>query len=179
MTALADRPLIQKILRLSRWKLNVAEKFGAPLALLAARLYVGHEFWASGMDKIDEGWDVAKDKFDTLFRPEFEKNHIKHWFGTDISFPIPPTALGAFATTYVEIALAVLLIAGFATRAAALGVFLIALNIELFVYPGEEENTYWMLLMAILVTVGPGMASFDAFIRRKLLGNGLCDTSRK
>lgn len=168
----------EKLLKCAAWKLRVTEKFLAPLALLVARLYVGMEFWRSGNDKIDEGWSVAKDKFDTLFKPEFEKNHIKHWLGMDINFPVPSTAVGAFGTTYVEIALGALLMIGLATRCAALGIFVIALNIELFVYPGEEENTYWMLLMAILATVGPGTASLDYFIRRKLLGSGLYGTNK-
>jgi putative oxidoreductase len=178
MTALTDKPLMQKLLKLTAWKLWVLETFLAPLALLAVRLYVGREFWDSGTTKIAEGWDHAKDTFDTLFKPEFEKNHIKHWLGMDISFPVPPTALGAFGTTYVEIALAVLLALGFAGRAAAFGVFVIALNIQVFVYPGDEESIYWMLLMPVLVTLGPGKLSIDYLIRRKLLGNTLCDTKK-
>ena len=172
----ATNTLWQKLLKLSACKLYILENWLAPAALLAARVYVGKEFWDSGTTKIAEGWDHAKDTFDTLFRPEFEKNHIKHWLGMDISFPIPPTAFGAFGTTYVEIALAVLLALGLAGRAAAFGILLIALNIQLFVYPGDEESTYWLILMPLLVTVGPGKASLDYFIRRKLLGNGLCDT---
>ena len=178
MAAITDKPLMQKLLKLAAWKLWVLETFLAPLALLVARLYVGMEFWRSGTTKIAEGWGHAKDTFDTLFKPEFEKNHIKHWLGMDLPFPVPSTAVGAFGTTYVEIALAVLLMAGLAGRAAAFGIFVIALSIELFVYPGEEENTYWMLLMAVLVALGPGKASIDYFIRRKLLGNTLCDIKK-
>ncbi|TAL28632.1 MAG: DoxX family membrane protein [Alphaproteobacteria bacterium] len=178
MAAITEKPLMQKLLRISAWTICILEKYLAPLALLAARLYVGMEFWRSGTTKSAEGWDHAKDFFDEVFRPEFEKNHVKHWLGMDISFPIPNAAFGAFGTTYAEIALAVLLMAGFAGRAAAFGIFMIALTIELFVYPGTDQNLYWMLLMAILVTAGPGTASVDFFIRRKLPGSGLCDTKK-
>ncbi|MEZ0226372.1 MAG: DoxX family protein [Alphaproteobacteria bacterium] len=178
MTALTERPLFQKLLKISAWKIRIFETYLAPLALLATRLYVGMEFWRSGTTKSAEGWDHAKDFFDQIFKPEFEKNHVKHWLGMDISFPVPGAAVGAFGTTYAEIALAVLLMAGLAGRAAAFGIFMISLTIELFVYPGTDQNLYWMLLMAILVTMGPGTASIDYFIRRKLLGNGLCDTKK-
>jgi putative oxidoreductase len=178
MTAITEKPLVQKLLKITAWKICILENFLAPVALLAARLYVGMEFWRSGRVKISEGWEHAKDGFDALFKPEFEKNHIKHWLGMDIAFPVPSTAFGAFGTTYVEIALAVLLMAGLAGRAAAFGIFMMALTIELFVYPDTDQNYYWMLLMAILVTVGPGKISLDYFIRRKLLGTALCDTKK-
>lgn len=178
MTAISEKPLVQKLLKISAWKIRILETYLAPLALLAARLYVGMEFWRSGTAKTAEGWDHAKEFFDQVFKPEFEKNHVKHWLGMDISFPIPNTAFGAFGTTYAEIALAVLLMAGFAGRAAAFGIFMIALTIELFVYPGTDQNLYWMQLMAIIVTLGPGTVSIDFFIRRKLLGTGLCDTKK-
>ncbi len=178
MTALTDKPLVQKLLKLSAWKLWVLETFAAPLALLAARLYVGMEFWNSGREKSAEGWEHAKDTFDALFKPEFEKNHVKHWLGMDISFPVPPTALGAFGTTYVEIALAVLLMLGLAGRGAAFGIFVMAFTIQTFVYPGDEESIYWMVIMPILVCVGPGTLSIDWLIRRKLLKNGLYDTKK-
>jgi putative oxidoreductase len=178
MTALTEKPLFQKLLKISAWKIRILEDYFAPLALLAARLYVGMEFWRSGTSKSAQGWDHAKEFFDEIFKPEFEKNHVKHWLGMDISFPIPSSALGAFGTTYAEIGLAVLLMAGFAGRAAAFGIFVIALTIELFVYPGTDQNLYWMLLMAILVTLGPGKASIDHFIRQKLLENGLYATNK-
>lgn len=176
MTGLTEKPFAQKtpwrkLLTLAAFKIWVLENILAPLALLTARLYVGLEFWRSGTLKNAEGWDHAKDVFKDLFQPEWEKNHVKHWLGMDISFPVPSTAFGAFGTTYVEIALAVLLMAGFAGRFAAFGIFMIALSIKLFVFPDDSsgENDYWMLLMALLVTVGPGMISVDHFIRRKVL----------
>jgi putative oxidoreductase len=174
MTTLPQDSFAQKSLKLTAWTICGLENILAPAALLAARLYVGREFWQSGTTKIAEGWDHAKDTFSTLFLSEWEKNNIKHIFGLDISFPVPGVAFGAFGTTYVEIVLAVLLMAGLAGRAAAFGIFLISVAIEMFVYPGTDENYYWMLLMAILVTVGPGKISIDHFIRRRLLGNGLC-----
>ena len=169
------KDLREKILKIAAWKICVFESILAPVALLAARLYVGMEFWRSGTTKLAEGWDHAKETYTTLFQGEWEAHHVKHWLGVDIPFPVPGPAFGAFGVTYVEIALAALLMAGLAGRAAAFGIFMIALSIELFVFPGELENTYWMLLMAILLTTGPGKISIDHFIRRKLLAGGLCD----
>lgn len=111
-------PFIKKLLSLAACTIDILEKFLQSVALLATRLYVGMEFWNSGTVKNAEGWDHAKSVFVDLFQSEWEKNHVKHWLGTDIPFPVPP---GAFGTTYVEIALAVLLMMGLACRVADLG----------------------------------------------------------
>jgi putative oxidoreductase len=171
MKSLTENPLAQKLLKIAAWKIRALECFALPAAQLAARLYVGMEFWRSGTLKNAEGWDHAKETFVDLFQSEWQKNHVKHWLGMDISFPVPSAGFGAFGTTYVEIILAVLLMAGFAGRFAAAGIFVLALNIKLFVYPDDPsgENDYWMLLMAFLVASGPGVVSVDYFIRRKLL----------
>ncbi|MBI1216657.1 MAG: DoxX family membrane protein [Alphaproteobacteria bacterium] len=162
------KKLYEKILGLAAFKIRLLEKYLSPLALLAARLYVAHVFWISGQDKLAEGFDHAKDTFATLFQPEWEANHIKHIFGKAVSFPVPGEAFGAFGTTYVEIGLAVLLAIGFMGRAAAFGIFMMALAIELCVYPDTPENYYWMLLMALIMARGPGLLSIDYFMRKWL-----------
>jgi putative oxidoreductase len=169
MASYTEIPCGRKASKVAAWMISTLENIVLPIALLSTRLYVGMEFWRSGTVKNAEGWDHAQSVFVDLFQSEWEKNHVKHWLGIDIPFPVPSAAIGAFATTYVEIALSVLLMTGFAGRIAAFGIFVIALAIELFVFPGTDENYYWMLLMSILVAVGPGKMSVDYFGRRMLL----------
>ena len=162
---------MNKFLKIVSFKLRILERWVAPFVLLLVRLYVGQEFWVSGQNKLGEGFSHAKSVFNTLFKDEWESHKTKHWIGLDITFPVPPDWLGGFGVSYAEMILAVLLVVGLAGRAAAFGIFMIALTIELFVYPdtGTPENHYWMLLMAIIVSVGPGKLSLDYFIRKKML----------
>ncbi|MBI1215621.1 MAG: DoxX family membrane protein [Alphaproteobacteria bacterium] len=172
--AAAKMPITEKIMRLAAFKIGLCEKYLSPLALLAARLYVARIFWVSGRDKLAEGFDHAKETFTTLFQPEWEAHHVKHVFGFDISFPVPGAALGGFGVSYAEIGLAVLLALGLGGRIAAFGIFMMALAIELFVYPGTDENYYWMLLMALVMARGPGFFSLDHILRKKLMKTGFC-----
>lgn len=162
------------IMKLAAWKISVLEKYGFPLALLAARLHVGATFWRSGVTKY-ANLDSAVKLFKFEYLPNWEKNHVKDFFGLKIPFPVPPAEFAAYAACYGELVCAVLLIIGLGGRAAALGIFVMALSIELFVYPGTSDHIHWMLLMAVIITAGPGKLSIDWWLRRKLLSNALYD----
>lgn len=165
---------MNKILKIAAWKINVLEKYLFPLALLAARLHVGAIFWRSGVTK-QVNLDAAVKLFKSEYLPAWEKNHIKDFFGLKIPFPVPDAVFGTYAACSMELLCAALLIVGLAGRAAAFGVFMLTLSIELFVYPGTADHLNWMLLMAVIITAGPGKISLDYFIRRKLLKPGLYD----
>lgn len=165
---------MKSILKIAAWKIRMLEKWFFPLALLAARLHVGLAFWRSGMTKYP---DIAHavSLFEDEYIPNWEKNHVKEWLGFKISFPVPSAEFMAYAATYAELGLSALLITGLMARSAAAGIFAMALCIELFVYPGTSDHYHWMLLMAVIMTAGPGKISIDHFVRRKLLKPGLYD----
>ncbi len=161
-------PLVKAVLALGRFEIYTLEKFLAPIALLAIRLYVGHFYWQSGRTKF-ANLTSARDLFKTEYLPNWEHNHIKTLSGIQISFPVPGVEFATIASTTGELVFSALLIIGFAGRAAAFGIFMMTLAIEMFVYPGTDEHYYWMLTMAVILAFGPGKISVDYFIRKKLL----------
>ena len=157
-----------RLTRLALRSTGWLEKFMAPVALLALRLYVAAVFWRSGLTKTANA-DTAKSLFEFEYIPNWEKNSHKHWLGLDIPFPVPSAELAAKLSVIGELSLPVLLILGLGGRLAAAGLFMMALTIELFVYPGMPEQHYWMITMAVIVALGPGTLSLDHLIRRCIL----------
>lgn len=121
------------------------------LPLLAARLYIAKVFFAAGLTKISN-WESTV----SLFAYEY-------------NVPVLPPEIAAYMATAGELTLPILLVLGFFTPLAALGLFVMTMVIELLVYPGTTEHYYWMLILAILVTQGGGRISLDAMMR-KILG---------
>lgn len=159
---------MKRIRHFSTSLLTPLETWLAPLTLLAIRLYVGRFYWQSAQTKT-ANLDLARDLFKTEYLPNWEKNHIKHILGIDISFPVPSLELATLSATMGEIACSAMLILGLGARLGALGIFIMTLAIEMFVYPGTSEHYYWLLTMAVIVAHGPGKFSADHFIRKKLL----------
>lgn len=165
---------MKALLKIAAWKISVLEKYGFPLALLAARLHVGAVFWRSGVTKY-ANLDSAVKLFKTEYLPLWQKNHVKDFFGLKIPFPVPAAEFAAPAACFGELVCAALLIVGLGGRAAAFGIFVMTLCIELFVYPGTADHINWMIIMAVIITAGPGKLSIDWWLRRKLLSNALYD----
>jgi len=164
--------LWKKSLSLAGCKIHLFETYLAPLALLAGRIHIGNIFWKSGMTKWNkEGFgmlDSATQLFEWEYIPNWEKN-AKDFHGFDLSWTVPAPETAAQMATYAELGFPILLILGLGGRIGAFGLFMMALTIELLVYPGTTEHYHWMALLAILFTVGPGKISIDHFIRKHLL----------
>lgn len=120
------------------------------VALLAARLWIAKVFFMSGLTKI-KSWD------NTIMLFEYE-------YGVPVLSP----EIAAYMATAGELALPVLLVLGLFTPFAALGLFVMSLVIELFVYPGTTEHYYWLLLLGVLITHGSGRFGADHWIVRFL-----------
>lgn len=165
-----NHPLLQNLLKFVHYKIDLLENLLAPVTLLAIRLYVGHFYWQSGQTKLASPAS-ARDLFKTEYLPNWEQNHIKDFWGIKIPFPVPGVDFATFASTAGELVFSVLLMAGFAARLGAFGIFMMTLAIEMFVYPGTDEHYYWMLTMAVILAYGPGKISIDHFIRKKVFGS--------
>ena len=113
------------------------------LAIFAARVYLAKVFFLSGLTKINS-WPSTL----ALFNDEY-------------SVPLLSPELAAYLATAGELVLPVLLLLGLCTPVAALGLMLMTLVIELFVYPGTTEHYYWLLLF--LYSLVP-RTSFIVFI---------------
>jgi putative oxidoreductase len=125
-----------------------------PAAALAARIYVGHAFFASGLTKLRD-WDATL----ALFTDEY---HV----------PILPPALAAPLGTGGELVLPVLLVLGLGGRFAALGIFvlnLVAANSLPEIGEGALlQHIFWGSLAAGLAIYGPGAWTLERFVWPRL-----------
>ena len=130
---------------------RLAERIPYSLVALVARLAVASVFWRSGQTKV-EGFLQIKDNTFFLFREEYK-------------VPLLHPDLAAYAATIAEHVFPVLLVVGLASRLSALGLMVMTLVIQLFVYPdGWPEHILWFALLLLIVARGPGALSLDHLI---------------
>ena len=120
-----------------------------PLTNLAARIYVGLDFFRSGLAKIEDFEGTIE-----LFEED--------WIVPFLS-PVP----NAYLATAGELVLPVLLFIGLFTRFAAAGLFVMALVIEIWVFPGTIQHYYWMLILGLLVGQGGHKLSLDHWLLKQ------------
>ncbi|MCJ8349909.1 DoxX family protein [Moritella sp.] len=125
-----------------------------PVALLAARLYVGWAFFSSGLTKLNN-WDS------TLFLFE-EEYHV----------PLLPYELAAYLGTAAEIILPLLLMAGLASRFSALGLFFVnivaVISLEDIAAAAYAQHVLWGTLLLQVVIFSGGRFAFDYMVKRKV-----------
>jgi putative oxidoreductase len=145
--------LKQFFLPISHLYQNVAIKFSLlePVALFAARFYVGWAFFSSGLTKLRD-WDS------TLFL-----------FEEEYQVPILPYELAAYLGTAAEIILPILLITGLASRFAALGLFFVnivaVISLEDIAPVAYAEHILWGVLLAQVVIFSGGRFTIDRWIK--------------
>ena len=128
------------------------------IALLLARLALAGIFWRSYMTKVVEGtWLTIDETQYLIFANEFT------------GLPIP-TDLAVPMTVYAEFAFPILLAVGLFSRMSATALAVMALVIQLFVFPTWAHFFGWDLtvlaLAAIIIVRGPGLISLDALLGR-------------
>lgn len=125
-----------------------------PLAQLAARLYVASVFFRSGLTKLAD-WDITL----ALFQDEY---HV----------PLLPPEVAAVAGTAGELALPVLLVLGLGGRFAAAGLSVVnavaVLSLADIAPAALQQHVFWGSLLLGLLLWGPGRASVDAWLARRL-----------
>jgi putative oxidoreductase len=129
------------------------------LVQLVLRLALAVPFWRSGILKWD-GFLRLNDTAVTLFTDEFRL----HLPGGPYPFPLPTVM--AFLSGCGEIAFPVLLVLGFGTRFAALGLLCMTLIVELTVPDGWPVHITWAAMALAIMAWGPGRVSSDYSIRR-------------
>lgn len=121
--------------------------WGQPLALLAARCYVGGVFFRSGLTKLRD-WDTTL----ALFEDEYQ-------------VPWLDPAVAAWAGTAGELVLPVLLVAGLGGRFAALGLTVVnivaVLSLPELSDAAWQGHLFWGSLLLAVVLWGPGAWSVD------------------
>ena len=136
---------------------KIADVLG-PLALLALRLPVAVVFWRSGRTRV-EGWNIfdITDSQPAIFEYEFGS-----------PFPV----LTAHVTAIAEHVLPVLLVLGLFTRLGGLGMLIMTMVIQFFVYPDAWLNAhmFWSTILIVVIVLGPGKISLDHYVGRWLRG---------
>lgn len=151
--------LTKSYMSISHLYRNIACKVSLlePVALLAARLYVGWAFFASGLTKLRD-WDS------TLFL-----------FEEEYQVPVLPYELAAYLGTAAEIILPILLVAGLASRFSAFGLFFVnivaVISLEDIAAAAYAEHVLWGVLLAQVVIFSGGRFTLDRFLENKLLTN--------
>lgn len=134
----------------------VLAKIPTDLVQLALRGGLAGTFWSSARTKVD-GLLTVSDNTYYLFEEEYR-------------LPLIAPDFAAHLATYAEHLLPVMLMLGLGSRFAALGLFVMTLTIQLFVYPDAFLSTHlgWFALALAIMARGPGRISIDHMIGRKL-----------
>lgn len=123
----------------------------APIALLM-RIGIAVPFFLSGRTKVD-GLLTLKDSTFYLFAEEYR-------------VPLLPSDLAAYAATWAEHGLPVLIVLGLLTRPAAFGLLAMTAVIQLFVVPaGWPTHLLWLAPLVYLIGRGPGAWSADRLLK--------------
>lgn len=129
---------------------KMASCIGAPIFDLAARLYLAHVFFKSGLTRFK---DFQSGNFDNQILL-FEDEH-----------PVPGLSpeFAAGATTIAELILPILLAFGLFGRVGAAGILIMTAVIEL-TYGHFADHILWAFLAATIFIKGPGLISVDHFL---------------
>jgi putative oxidoreductase len=122
------------------------------LLLLIVRVGIANVFWMSGRTKV-EGFLTLKETTFYLFEEEYR-------------VPLIPSDIAAYAATYAEHILPVLLVLGLFTRFSALALLGMVLVIQVFVLPtGWPVHLLWAGALLILLRYGAGVFGLDRLLR--------------
>jgi putative oxidoreductase len=127
------------------------------LTQLVLRVALAVPFWKSGILKWN-GFLQLNDTAIDLFTDEFRL----HLPGGPYPFPAP--AAVAFLSGCGEVLFPVLLVLGFGTRFAAVGLLLMTFIVELTVPEGWPIHLTWAAMALGIAAWGPGRISLDSLI---------------
>ncbi|WP_158772548.1 DoxX family protein [Cobetia sp. L2A1] len=138
-----------QLLNVFRW----LENLRMDVVLILMRIVVGAVFFMSAQTKVD-GFALKESTF-FLFEYEY-------------ALPLVSPVLAAYLATFAEHFFPLMLWLGLGSRFAALGLAVMTLTIQLFVYP-EAWVTHglWLASLLVLVLQGPGRLSLDHLIRAR------------
>ena len=139
-----------------------SSRLGEGIALLIARFALAGVFWRSARTKVEEGsWLQISEIQYFIFENEFS------------GLPLPPS-IAVPLTTYAEHFFPILLALGLATRFGALGLLVMTMVIQIFVFPEAWWQTHilWAGLAAMLIVRGGGLLSLDALLASRQKAQG-------
>lgn len=114
-------------------------------------------FWTSARTKVEGAITVSE--------------NAKFLFAEEYRLPLLDPDLAAYLATYAEHAFALSLFVGLATRLSAVGIIIMTLVIQLFVYPDAFLGVHlgWLAMGLAILVKGPGALSLDHLLRQRFL----------
>lgn len=148
------------------------------LVALALRLIMARVFFLDGQTRVDGprvpfniqdlvSLDFLRNIDFSVVLPLQVKAETFAAFQTQYSpMPIPPV-VAAYLVSYAEFILPIMLVIGFGTRFAALGLLIMTAMISVYVMPQDlfTAHVYWAALLTVLLSLGAGQISVDHIIR--------------
>jgi putative oxidoreductase len=141
-----------------------------PYALIALflRIVVARPFFISEQTKV-EGPIVGREVFGvdlSVTLPTSLRDSAVDLFADEYKLPLISPEHAAYLTAGLEFLLPVLLVLGLMTRLSALGLLMITMVIQLFVYPDAwwSAHAYWVGLLLVLIARGAGGISLDSLV---------------
>ena len=141
-----------------------------PYALIALglRLLMARVFFFDGQSKITGSllsFDLYNFNFSMILPMQVKAETFNAFLTAYPPLAIPPM-IAAYALTYTEFALPILLVLGFATRFAAVGLLLVT-TMQFYLMPAGlwTAQVYWAAILLVLVSRGAGQLSIDHIIR--------------
>lgn len=136
---------------------------------LAIRFVMARVFFLDGQSRIfgpRVPLTVQDFSFSAMLPAEVKAETFSAFFTLGLPAPLTP-ALIAHVVAYAEFALPIMLLLGFATRFAALGLLAIVALFQFFLMPEAlwTAHVYWASMLLVLVSLGAGPLSVDAIIR--------------
>ncbi len=128
------------------------------LASLLLRIGLAVPFFRSGLTKW-ESFGVLSETPIFQFQEDFKI------LGTDMGIPFP--VFSAYASSIGEIVLPIMLVLGFFSRGAALGILGMTAVIQLVMWEGWPIHITWAAMALGVLALGSGRLSLDNFLFKK------------
>jgi len=139
------------------------------LVALALRLVMARVFFLDGQTKV-AGPRVPLNVHDfdlsVLLPLQVKAETFSAFLTQYAALPMPPM-LAAYLVSYAEFILPIMLVLGFGTRFAALGLLIMTALIQIYVMPQTlwSVHIYWESILLVLLALGAGKISVDHIIR--------------
>lgn len=130
------------------------------VVMLAIRVWLAMPFWSSGLTK----WTAFPFQLSSSAKYLFSSEYMFHLPGGPYPMPFPD--LMAWLSGVGEIVLPVLLVAGFLSRPAALGILAMTIIIQFTIPGGWPVHVQWAIAALAILVAGPGWISVDEPVRR-------------
>jgi putative oxidoreductase len=141
------------------------------LVALVLRLVMARVFFAAGQGKVDGpvvpvtvpglDWTIAN-----VTLPMAVKDRTYQMFDQFTAMPLPSSS-AAPTVSAIEFILPICLVLGLATRFAAIVLLIMTIAIQVFAAPAAlwSLHIYWISILLVLISLGPGLVSVDHLIR--------------